>query len=297
MDNSVVSVSGLPLNSITTKMPLPSSLSNLNPAFPLAREDQNPSSSAFLPKGVNFPSPPQKQHQYCRHKPPHFSHHHCTAGTADCTANAAVDAMAPSTNEDLNPEPSQPAQRKEHRLPPKTYAAATEENLDVQIKKENIKGEVRTVTSSTATQPNGQGKDDASQSSGRTTPTQYVGRGENEAPRSPTPKSHRRPKSNGSLRANGHKTEEEPAKSIEERYKDKDGEMLTSIKPATDYETAVVPDETRLPGGKKDDNQALVSGRQAGAGWEMSGYAISHRNTHLDPLLTTMTRAVSDLLP
>ncbi|MCJ1298507.1 diacylglycerol O-acyltransferase 1 [Hypocenomyce scalaris] len=203
--------------------------------------------------------------------------------------------MAPSTNEDLNPEPSQPAQRKEHRLTPKTYAAATEENLDVQVKKENLKGEVKTVTSSTSTQPNGQGKDDAPQSSGRTTPTQYVGRGENEAPRSPTPKSHRRPKSNGSLRTNGHKLEEEPAKSIEERYKDKDGERLTSIKPATDDETALVPDETalvpdetRLPGGKKDDNQALVSGRQAGAGWEMSGVRFAPMNIPLKRRLQTL---------
>lgn len=180
--------------------------------------------------------------------------------------------MAPSTDEDLNPEPSQPADRKENHLPPKSYAAATEENLDVQVQKENVNGVVKTVTS-TSIQSNGQGSDDAPRRFGRTTPTQYVGSGKDDAPRSPTPKSHRKPKSNGTPRTNGYRKEELQSDLVEERYKDKDGESLTSIKPATDYETALMLTEKELPVVKKTDNQALVSGRQAGAGWERSGYA------------------------
>lgn len=196
---------------------------------------------------------------------------HCAAGIAGWCADPPPQAMAPSTDEDLNPEPSQPADRKENHLPPKSYAAATEENLDVQIQKATVNGEVRTVTY-TSIQPNGQGSDDASRSSGRTTPTQYVGSGKDDAPRSPTPKLHRKPKGNGTARTNGYRKEEQQSDLVEEKYKDKDGESLTSIRPATDYETALMQTEKELPVVKKADNQALVSGRQAGAGWERSGY-------------------------
>lgn len=201
------------------------------------------------------------------------------AGIARWCADPTPCAMEPSTDEDLNPEPSQPADRKESHLPPKSYAAATEENLDVQVQKENVNGDVKTVTS-TSVQSNGQGKDDAPQSSGQTTPTQYVGRGRDDAPRSPAPKSHRKPKSNGTLRTNGYKKEEEQQNLVEEKYKDKDGERLTSIKPTTDYETALMQDEKELPVVKMNDNQVLVSGRQAGAGWERSGYTTPYQSLH-----------------
>lgn len=180
--------------------------------------------------------------------------------------------MAASTDEDLNPEPSQPAERKENLLPPKSYATAAEEHLDVQVRKENVNGELKTVTN-TSIQPSGQGSDDAPQRSGQTTPTQYVGTGEDDAPRSPTPKLHRKPKRNGLPKTNGYKKEEEQNGLVEEKYRDKDGERLTSIRPATDYETALMQGEKELPVVKKNDNQVLVSGRQAGAGWERSGYA------------------------
>ncbi|KAI4133920.1 MAG: hypothetical protein LQ347_001955 [Umbilicaria vellea] len=195
--------------------------------------------------------------------------------------------MAPSTDEDLNPEPSQPADRKENHLPPKSYAAATEENLDVQIQKATVNGEVRTVTY-TSIQPNGQGSDDASRSSGRTTPTQYVGSGKDDAPRSPTPKLHRKPKGNGTARTNGYRKEEQQSDLVEEKYKDKDGESLTSIRPATDYETALMQTEKELPVVKKADNQALVSGRQAGAGWERSGVRFAPMNVPLKRRLQTL---------
>ena len=188
--------------------------------------------------------------------------------------------MIPSADEDLNPEPSRPADREENHLPPKSYAAAVEENLDVGVKKENLDGEVKTVIS-TSIQSNSKGKDDAPRSSGRTTPTQYIGIGKDDAPRSPTPKSHRKPKSNGSARMNGYKKEEEQNGLVEENYRDKDGERLTSIKPATDHETDLMQDEEELPVVKKNDNQALVSGRQAGAGWERSGYATPDQRYHL----------------
>lgn len=180
--------------------------------------------------------------------------------------------MTPSTDRDLNFEPSQPADRKENHLPTKSYAAATEENLVVQVLKEIVDSEVKTLTSASI-QSNGQGSDDAPRSSGQTTPTQYVGSGKDDAPRSPNPKSYRKPKSNGTLRTSGYKKEEQQPNLVEEKYKDRHGESLTSIKPATDYETALMQDEKELPVVKRNENEALVSGRQAGAGWERSGYA------------------------
>lgn len=79
-------------------------------------------------------------------------------------------------------------------------------------------------------------------------PEEYTGRGEDDAPKSPRKKTH---KKNGSLKANGHSTRQEKETSdlIVEDFQDKDGRHLTSL--------------------RRSDTE-LVSGRRAGAGWEKS---------------------------
>lgn len=143
-----------------------------------------------------------------------------------------------ATHAPLNPEPSQPEEREANHLPRKTYLDAAEENLDKDPKTE------------------------------QTAPTQYIGQGEDDAPRSPAKKVH---KKSSSLRMNGKskEKEKESSKVIVERFQDKDGEHLTSIKLPYDY-------EKRKPTSHHGrQHSELVSGRKAGRGWERSQYGNS----------------------
>lgn len=131
-------------------------------------------------------------------------------------------------------EPSLLMERKENDLPLKSYAAAAEENLD--------QYQVPTDGQSSSAEYS------------------YSGQGIDDAPRSPRRNMH---KKGGSVRLNGHvnfniqeKEKERETNSQEnpnvvvEDFQDRDGQHLTSLRRA----------ETEL-----------VSGREAGAGWEMSG--------------------------
>lgn len=148
---------------------------------------------------------------------------------------------APPPSAPLNSEPSQPAERKENRLPPKSYADAVEQNLD-----------------------------DDDQAEDRV-PMQYIGNGIDDAPRSPMRKAHKR---NGSLRVNGVKKEKEDKNTLVEKFQDRDGERLTTVGFSKAYEEALRQDEKEKPIIKQSEGHALVSGRKAGAGWERSGYMI-----------------------
>lgn len=103
----------------------------------------------------------------------------------------------------LNPEPSQPVERKQQHLPPKTYVDAAEENLDIQKENKQSAGEI------------------------------YAGQGEDEAPRSPQRNMH---KKSGSLRANGHSKDKKENNVVVERFMDKDGEHLVSTTHGWDNE-------------------------------------------------------------
>ena len=139
----------------------------------------------------------------------------------------------------LNPEPSLPSEREKLHIPQKSYLAAAHENLN---------------SVSHDTQP---------------TPELYSGKGEEEvASRSPRRNLH---KKSGSLRVNGHPKERTEPDVVVERYQDKDGERLVSIRPASDG-----AEGQRRPIRR---NSELVSGRKAGARWEQSRYACPH-----DPL-------------
>lgn len=119
--------------------------------------------------------------------------------------------MAPPS---LNAEPSLPQERKKQDLPQKSYA-------------------------------------DAADQSPQTAPEQYIGQGEDNLPRTPKKKSHK--KSLSRLIAD-HTLEpiarKETSSLVIEEFQDKDGEHLTTL--------------------RRNDTIELVSGRKAGAGWERS---------------------------
>ena len=142
--------------------------------------------------------------------------------------------MASTTHPSLNAEPSQPTEREESHLPPKTYADAAEEGLNYD---------------------------------GPPTPMEFVGHGEDEAPRSPMRKLQH--KKSGSLRSNGSKKGRDNAGELQEKIQDGGREKLTSVKASPEYFESLRRDEKDKMSKK---NNELVSGRRAGAGWERSGY-------------------------
>lgn len=132
----------------------------------------------------------------------------------------------------LNPEPSLPSEREQLDLPAKSYAEASHENLDVAM-------------------PIGQA-----------TTELYAGQGEDEAPRTPKRNMHRK---SGSLRANGHPKGSPLGKQVPdvtvERFEDKDGEHLVSLRPGWEGEDRKLPSR---------ESEGLVSGKKAGARWAQS---------------------------
>ena len=91
---------------------------------------------------------------------------------------------------------------------------------------------------------------------------QYIGQGEDDAPRSPMRKPH---KKSSSVRINGHSRDKEDTTSqlMVERFQDKDGEHLTTVKQYRSHGKA----ETQV---RRSDE--LVSGRRVGTKWERSQY-------------------------
>lgn len=135
----------------------------------------------------------------------------------------------------LKQEPSLPAERQQHHLTPESYADAAEIDGDTLLY------------------------------NGRAPPELYSGQGEDAAPRSPRRNLH---KKSGSLRTNGASKEKKDSQIVVERYEDKDGEHLVSIRQAWDRRKG----KSTVAG----QNSELVSGRKAGAGWEQSQYGDLH---------------------
>lgn len=88
----------------------------------------------------------------------------------------------------------------------------------------------------------------------QTAPEQYFGQGEDNLPRTPKKKSHKRGLSRLIADHSGDTLEplarKETSSLVIEEYQDKDGEHLTTL--------------------RRNDTIELVSGRKAGAGWERS---------------------------
>ena len=129
----------------------------------------------------------------------------------------------------LKQEPSFPPEPKQHHLMPKSYVDTGENNEDM------------------------------FSTNGRPPPELYSGQGEDAAPRSPRRSLH---KKSGSVRMNGVAKEKKEGQVVVERYRDKDGEHLVSIRQEWDRGKGK-PIVARR-------NSELVSGRRAGAGWEQS---------------------------
>lgn len=130
----------------------------------------------------------------------------------------------------MNPDPVRPVQHQDSNLPPSSISGAVDELLDA-------------PTNGVA-------------------PEQYSGQGEDDAPRSPVRKPHRK---TSSIRMNGHRRDREGSSSqlMVEKFQDRDGEHLTTIKRHRSHDRA----ETHV---RRSDE--LVSGRRVGTKWERSQY-------------------------
>lgn len=147
---------------------------------------------------------------------------------------------------DTEIKPSMPGQVDLDSSPAKTYAAAAKELSD-------------TPTNDNATLE------------------QYSGRGKDDAPRSPVRKMHRK---NNSSRMNGHVNgkEESLSQLIVEKFQDKDGEHLTTVKQVQ---------RNGQPQAQRRDE--LVSGRRVGTKWERS-------HIHFAPLSVPLQRRLQTLV-
>lgn len=143
-----------------------------------------------------------------------------------------------------NQEPSLPPEPQQQHLSPKSYVDAAE------------------------------GNGDTFSHNGRPPPELYSGQGEDAAPRSPRRSLH---KKSGSLKTNGASKEKKDGQVVVERYEDKDGEHLVSIRQTWDRGKGK-PMAVRR-------NSELVSGRKAGARWEQSQYGNLQRCYHTFQLI------------
>ena len=99
-------------------------------------------------------------------------------------------------------------------------------------------------------------------------PVEYVGSGEDNAPRSPIRKAHSR---TGSLRVNGIKREKVNQGLSLAKYQNEDGEHLIGVAPDDSFLESLRLADKEMRRARKDGSHELVSGRRAGAGWEQSG--------------------------
>ena len=149
----------------------------------------------------------------------------------------------------MNPDPARTVQHPDSNLPPSSISGAVSELLDA-------------PTNGVA-------------------PEQYSGQGEDDAPRSPVRKPHRK---TSSVRMNGHKRDREGSGSqlMVEKFQDRDGEHLTTIRRHR-------PHDRGEPHVHRSDE--LVSGRRVGTKWERSQYVqiVNRFRTMLTDLSTQHT--------
>lgn len=149
--------------------------------------------------------------------------------------------MAPVPSAVSNEHSSQSGDRNEYYIPPTLDSDSIEKFINGDIKIENV------------------------------APVEYVGSGEDDAPRSPMRKAHSR---DGSLRVNGIKREKGNQSLVLERYPEKDGGHLIGVAPENSISDSLRLND-KMPRARHNRSHELVSGRRAGAGWEQSGYCQS----------------------
>ncbi|KAL6716279.1 diacylglycerol O-acyltransferase 1 [Lecanora helva] len=141
--------------------------------------------------------------------------------------------------------PQQPFPERRRHQSPKSYREAAEENVDSVLEQENQ------------------------------VPELYSGDGKDTTSRSPVRHKHKKSRS---AQVNGQAKEDDNSEIIVERYEDKDGEHLVSIKQALDGQRD-----------RRRRNSVLLSGRRAGAGWEKS-------HIHFAPLSVPLKRRLQTLV-
>lgn len=194
----------------------------------------------------------------------------------------------------LNSEPSQPEEREAYDLPPKSYLDALVEEpngtpLPADLPKTNGTHEAfdhqqkinGSFDATEVQQPEPQPEvaledSSSSQLNGSThTPNEYIGTGLDSLPRSPTRKGHGHSRKS-SRQHNSPKQERQEKHSenenniVYEKFTDRAGDRLISVKPNDEWEKELRLDKRE----KKPQSQAgkdkLASGRQAGTGWDRS---------------------------
>ncbi|KAI9890046.1 MAG: diacylglycerol O-acyltransferase 1 [Vezdaea aestivalis] len=162
----------------------------------------------------------------------------------------------------LNPEPSDPQERKERSLPPKTYSDAVEEEPQEKLVPEHIEKEESSK------------RQDTSKNGKKTTSQKKKSKGN---------------KKNTSGQVAGPKAAETDAtKLVQENYSDTNGKSLTSVKPSEGYEQSLRSRKgEQKPPKTEQSSESLVSGRKAGAGWERSRFRFAPLNVPLQRRLQT----------
>lgn len=161
---------------------------------------------------------------------------------------------------------------------------------------------------------------------GNKTPEQLEGAGEDDTPRSPTRRAHKRVSSRNLQLTNGNATKSEkeqeqgldgaidklekekklePGQVMYENLRNKSGENLASIVPDKDYELSLQQREDKPPtseppkeldaGRSASEKSDLVSGRRAGAGWSQSAIRWAPLNVPVQRRLQTLMVLVHTL--
>jgi 2-acylglycerol O-acyltransferase 2 len=176
----------------------------------------------------------------------------------------------------LNAEPSVPEEREAQQLPPKSYADAAEEAAQPETHTE------------AETHERDNRKVENIQTNGRVrTPTDeegvFEGSGQDSSPKSPTRGGHKRKSSRQSSGSLGRKQGEQLRTEVYEKHRNGDGKLLTSVKPPGGIEKYTP--ESNVP---KRRDSTLMSGRQAGAGWQRSRMRWAPLNVPLQRRLQTL---------
>ncbi|KAF2281061.1 diacylglycerol O-acyltransferas-like protein 2B [Westerdykella ornata] len=196
---------------------------------------------------------------------------------------AAEEALSPGPDEQIrnpNPEPADPNERKTRHLPPKSYAEAAKEDIvdaPVDMKKSDRAKSVQTIQANgKITIPTSEDKE------------HYEGRGEDDSPRSPD----RRRSSVKSLGSPRRKHGGQLESEIFEKHQNGTGMPLTSVKVSEKYAKS-----TRTPDAPRRRTSTLMSGKQAGAGWQKSKIRFAPLNVPLQRRLQTLAVLIHTLTP
>jgi len=170
-----------------------------------------------------------------------------TDGTSENKKN--IKAKKHANGKPTLAEPSQPEEREARDLPPKSYAEAAEEGLTDESKDQKARNIENIQANGKIKIPTHEEKDYY----------ELEGAGQDNSPKSPTARGHRR---KSSLRSNG---------SVGRKHGEQlTNGTLTSFKPGSDEDDSTLRSRDGPPMKRRDST--LKSGRQAGAGWHRSKY-------------------------